>query len=147
MFQASISGAPALPAGADLLEHLLDVLALGVAVGMGDVADVDDEVGRDHFLQRRPEGGDELGRKLRDEADRVGQDRLVEAGQRDLAHRRVESREQQVLGHHVGVGEPVEQGRLAGIGVADQGDHRPGRALAAGAVQRAGAGDLLELLA
>ena len=74
------------------------------------------------------------------------QDRLVEAGQRDLAHRRVERREQQILRHHVGVGEAVEQGRLAGIGVADQGDDRPGRALAAGAVEGAGAGDLLELL-
>ena len=54
---------------------------LRVAVGMRDVADVDDEVGRGDFLQRRPERRDQLGRQVGDEADRVGQDRLVEPGQ------------------------------------------------------------------
>ncbi len=74
---------------------------------MRNVADVDDEVGRDHFLERRPKGGDQLGRQVRNEANGVGQDRLVEAGQRDLAHGRVERGEQEVLGQHFGAREPV----------------------------------------
>ncbi len=107
---------------------------------------MDDEVGGDDLLQSRPEGGDELGREIRDEADRVGQDRLVEAGQGDFPHRRVEGGEEQILRHHVGLGKTIEQGGLARIGIADQCDDRPWRALASGAVEGPGAGDLLELL-
>ena len=93
----------------------------------------------DHLLQRRPEGGDELGRQVGDEADRVRQDRLVDARQaisRIVGSSVANSRSSAM---HVGAGQPVEQGRFAGIGVADQRDHRPRRALAPGAVQRAGA--------
>ena len=75
-------------------------------------------------------------------SDRIA---LSMPGQRDLPHRRVERREQQVLRHDVGAGQAVEQRRLAGIGIADQRDHRPRRALAPVAVQAARAADLLEL--
>ena len=47
--------------------------------------------------------------------------------------------------HHLGAGHGVEQRRFAGIGVADQRDHRGRHALARAAVQRAGAADLLQL--
>ena len=46
---------------------------------MGDVADVDEQVGRDHFLQRRLECSDELGRQFGHETNGVGQDCLVQA--------------------------------------------------------------------
>src|SRR3546814_6699767 len=43
-------------------------------------------------------------------------------------------------------GQAVEQGRFAGVGVAHQGDHRIGHALARVAVQAAGALHLVEVL-
>jgi hypothetical protein len=75
----------------------------------------------------------------------IGQDRLVEAGHGEFAHRRIERREQQVLRHDVGAGEPVEQRRLAGIGVADQSDHRPRRTLPPRTMQGASPRYLLQL--
>ena len=41
-------------------------------VGMGDVADMHDQVGLDHLFQGGAEGGDQMGRQVGDEADRVG---------------------------------------------------------------------------
>jgi len=56
-------------------EHAKHVPALGLAVRMISVADMDDDVGFDDLLEGRPEGGDEMGRQVRNEADRVRQDR------------------------------------------------------------------------
>jgi hypothetical protein len=75
-------------------------------------------------------------RQVGDEAHRVGQDDPGAARQPHPAQRRIERREQHVLGGHAGAGQPVEQGRLAGIGVADQRDDRQRHLLALGAVQR-----------
>src|SRR6185295_7059117 len=126
-------------------EHVVDVLALRLAVGMRDVAHVDQQIGRRDLFQRRPERRDQLGREVGDEADRVGQDRLVDPGQADIAHGRVEGREQQILREHGFSGQPVEKGGFSSVGIADQGNHRPRRALAPAAVQRAGALHLVEL--
>ena len=57
------------------------------------------------------------------------------AGQVEAAGGGVDGGEQAVLDQHAGVGEAVEQGRLAGVGVADDGDRRqpgPGPGLALG---------------
>ena len=51
------------------------------AVGMRDVAHMQDDVGRRHLLQRGAEGLHELGRQVGDEADRVRQDRVAARGQ------------------------------------------------------------------
>lgn len=91
------------------------------------------------------EGGDQFGRKVRDEADGIGQDDLLDPVEPDRAHRWIERREQQILGHDSGVGQPVEQRRLARIGIADQRDDRPGRLLPPLAMQPARALDLFEL--
>ena len=48
--------------------------ALGGGVGVGGVADVQDDVGFGDFFQRGAEGGDEFGGEFADEAHRVGQD-------------------------------------------------------------------------
>ena len=61
-------------------KHVIDVLTLCLMVWMCEITDVDDQVGRSHFLERRPERRDQLGRQIRDEADRVRQDHLVETG-------------------------------------------------------------------
>ena len=47
---------------------------LRFGVGMGDVAHMQDQVGLQHLLERGAEGGDQVGRQVGDEADRVGQD-------------------------------------------------------------------------
>src|SRR3546814_1778940 len=65
--------------------------------------------------------------------------------QPDFPHGRVERGEQLIARDHVRCGQPVEQRRLAGIGVADQRDYRIGHALARLAVQAAGALHLLQV--
>ncbi|GJE43457.1 hypothetical protein AEGHOMDF_2636 [Methylobacterium soli] len=61
------------------------------------------------------------------------------------ARGRVEGGEQHVLGHHLGLGEDVEQGRLAGIGVAHERDDRVRHPRPALPVQAAGAGHRAEV--
>ena len=55
---------------------------LGLALGMGDVAHVQDQVGLEHLLERGAEGRDQLVRQVGDEADGVGQDRPPPVRQR-----------------------------------------------------------------
>jgi hypothetical protein len=111
---------------------------LGLRVGRVD--DVQEQVGARRLLQRRHERLDQAGRELADEPDRVGQHDLPTVGQLELPGGRVERREELVLDQHLRLGEPVEQRRLAGVGVADQRDGRDRRPLAAG---RLGATDAL----
>ena len=54
--------------------------------------------------------------------DGVGDEHRLAAGQVEAAGGGVEGGEEPVLHQHPGVGQPVEQGRLAGVGVADDGD-------------------------
>ena len=103
------------------------------------------DVGLDHLFQRRAERRDQHGRQVGDEAHGVGQDDLHAARQLHRAQRRVERREQHVGLHHACAGQPVEQRRLAGIGVADQRDDRIRHARAAVAMQLAALLDLLKL--
>ena len=105
-------------------EHALHVARLRVGLGVRDVAHVQDEVGLDHLLERGAEGGDQHGRQIGDEADRVGQDDAPAALQAHLAHGRIERGEHLLLGEDVRAGDAVEQRRLAGVGVADDGDDR-----------------------
>ena len=127
------------------LQHIFDVVGLGVAVGVSHVADVDEQIGRTHLLERRPECRDQFCRQIRHESDGVRKDHLVETGQVNVAHRRVESCEHKVLREHSFTGQPIEKGRLSGVGVADKSNYRPRRALPPVAVQRARPLDLLEL--
>ena len=64
--------------------------------------------------------------------------------QLDEPHGRIERGEQHVRGHDVGPGQPVEQRRLAGVGVADQRDDRIRNVAAARPMQRPGALDAFE---
>ena len=83
-------------------------------------------------------------RQVGDEADRVGQDDRRAVRQAHAPQRRIERGKQHVLGQHAGTGQPVEQRRLAGIGVADERDDRKRHLLALGAVQVAGAAHRLQ---
>ena len=68
-------------------------------------------------------------------------------GELDLAHGGIERLEHLVAGDHASAGEPIEERRLAGVGVADDRHHGIRHALAAGAVQRAGPDDADEVAA
>ena len=108
---------------------------------------MDDQIGFHHLFQRGAEGSNKLGRQIGDKTDRVRQDHLVMPRQLDGAHGGIERGEQQILGAHLGTGEPVEQGGFAGVGIANQCHHRPRRLLALLAVQAAGAAHFLQFLA
>ena len=103
-----------------------------------------DEVGRDHLLQRRAERRHQVVRQVGDEAHGVGQDDALPRWQHDPAHGRVEGREELIAGDRRGPGEAVEERRLAGVRVTDQGNHRIGDPLASQAMQAAGALDPVE---
>ena len=81
--------------------------------------------------------GDELGRQLLDEADRVGEQRVAAGGQADAPRHRVQRGEEQVLGEHLGAREGVHQRALAGVRVADEGDDLHALPRATPTVQRA----------
>ena len=77
--------------------------------GSDGVHDVEQEVGVVELLERRAERVHEVRRQVADEAHRVGDDHLAVAREAEPAARRVERREQLVLGEHLRVGERVEQ--------------------------------------
>ena len=87
---------------------------------------LDQDVRPVHLVEGRPERLDQLVRELVDEPDRVGHDRGLAVPELDLAAGRIERREQLVLGlGRLAADQGVEQGRLAGVGVADDADRRP----------------------
>ena len=94
---------------AERIEDCAHIVILRFAVGMDDVAHMNDQVGGGDFLKRRTESGDELGRQVGHKADRVGQDRLVDAGQPDFAHRRIERGEKHIFRHDVTSSQPIEK--------------------------------------
>ena len=93
------------------------------------------EVGFLHLLECRAEGLDERVRQLLDETDGVGQEDFLLLGQDEVARRRVECREELVLGKDFRAREPVQECRFARVGVADKRDERDARELAAATVQ------------
>ena len=118
MFTTTSSGTSPAPISSSTAAHRVH-LALGV--GRRTVDHVDHEVGQADRVEGRAERLHQLVGQLADEADGVGDQHRLAAGQGQLAGPGVEGDEQPVLGRHPGVGQPVEEGRLAGVGVADQG--------------------------
>ena len=110
--------------GADLGEHFADRFGLAERVGVRAVDDVDDEIRFGDFFQRGPECLDELVREVADEPDGVGDGELAALGGARAPRRGVEGGEQRVLDEDARAGEGVEQARLAGVGVAGDGDAR-----------------------
>ena len=142
LFQTSITRWPASSPGAELVQHLCArrrprprsrALAMSRTCRMMSASL--------HLLQRGAERLDQLVRQVGDEADGVGEDRRPPAGQlQPRAASGSSVANSMSLRHHLGVGQPVEQGRLAGVGVAHQGDGRERRALAGLAGQACGCG-------
>jgi len=102
---------------------------------MRDVADVENDIGLQHFLQRRAKRRHQLRRQVGNEADGVRQHRLAAMRQAQRAQGRIKRGEQHVGGLDVGAGQAVEQRRFSGIGVADQRHDTIRHPLPAGAMQ------------
>ena len=83
--------------------------------------------------------------KLAHEADGVGEQHRLPTGQVELAGARVEGGEQPVLDEHVGARQAVEQRRLAGVGVADEGDEPVARPVPAATLGAPGPVELAEV--
>ena len=73
-FENALSG---IGIDAELAQHGIDVALLRLGVLMRDVADVENDVGLQHFLQRGAKRRNQLRRQIGDEADRVRQHRLA----------------------------------------------------------------------
>ena len=124
---------------AELGENVLDVLALRLALRMGNIAHMHDQIGVEHILERRAERGDQRSREVGNEADRVDEIDAFAMRQADEASGGIERGEQHVLGDDTRRGEAIEERRLAGIGVADERDHGMRAAPPLAPMQRAGA--------
>ena len=126
-------------------QHILDVSFLRLAVGRGDIAYMYDEIGFRNLFQGRLKGGYKLGRQFGNEPDRIGQDDIAARRQRKRPHCRIQRCEQHVARHYLCIGEPVEQRRLARIGVTHERHHRIGNPLAGVAMKRPGSLDFVQL--
>src|SRR6516225_8344413 len=62
---------------AELTEDFQHITALCLAVRVRRVANMDNNVGFGDFFEGGPKGGDQVGRKIGDKADRVGEDCLA----------------------------------------------------------------------
>ena len=116
---------PRLLARADLRQDAVDCLHVGEPPLLrgGGVDHVQDQVGEDGLLERRLESLNQLVGQLFDETDRVGE-QVVAAGELEGPRRRVEGVEEAVADLDLGPGEGVQERRLAGVGVAGEGDPR-----------------------
>ena len=131
--------------GAELFEDAEGGGVVFFEVGIGDVDDVYQEVGDNGFLECGLERFDEPVGEAADEADGVGDEELVIAGEVKLAGGGIEGGEEFVFGEHAGAGEGIEEGGFAGVGVADDGGGGNGDAKAAAALDAALLDDLDEL--
>ena len=85
-------------------------------------------------------------REVADEADRVGDDDLALAREAQTARDRIQRREHLVCHVHVGLRQRLQQCALAGVGVADDREHRNVAPLASASAVLALATQLRELL-
>ena len=110
--------------GADLFQDQIDLLDLLHAYRRRSVDDMQQQIGMDGFFKRGAECGHQLMRQFAHEADRVRDHHVAHfLAQVNPARGGIERGEQLVGNIHAGLGHGIEQGRLAGIGIADQG-HR-----------------------
>ncbi len=91
-------------------EDLENGFDLFVTVRIASVYDVQQQVGRDRFFERTPEGSDEVMGKLADEPDRVRQEDVAVIAEMDASRRGIEGREQSVLDEDVSARKCSEKG-------------------------------------
>ena len=97
------------------------------------------------LFQRGAEAGNECVGKVADEANGIGEQDLAAGRKLQLPEFGVESREHAGRFEHAGLGEGVEEGAFAGVGVADEGDYGDRHCLAALPLLMTDAADRVEL--
>ena len=102
---------------ANFFQHRIHRGDLFVGLRLTDVHHMDQEVGLDDFFERSFECLDQPMRQLADETDRVCQEHTLVRRQAQAPRRRIERREQFVLGQCARAGELIQQRRLSGVGV------------------------------
>ncbi len=120
----------------ELIEHVAGRLIVVVDIRAGGIDDVDEEIGEERFLEGRFEGFHKPVGQAADETDGIGEEKRLAVRKIDAPGGCIEGGEKLVLGQDVGGGDLVEERRLAGIGVADDGavgDRKFFASLAAGA--------------
>src|SRR5690606_4598706 len=105
----------------DFAQHSAYCLNLPFRVRVGPVYDVQDQIRIGDFLQGGAEGFHQLSRQVGYESNGVGQGVGQSVLGRGLANGWIKGGEQRVLHQHPGVGQPVQQRRLASVGVAGNG--------------------------
>lgn len=102
----------------EILEHSQDGFFLESGAWIGDVANVEHQVGLCHLLEGGLEGLNEVMREVADEPDGVQQDSLLTGDQLDTLRGGRERLEQQVPTlHHLTLHHAVHDGTLTRIGV------------------------------
>ena len=87
---------------------------------MAHVNDMEQHIRLHHLLQSGLEGRHQLVGQALDKAYRIRQNSLLLMGQIQLTGSRVKGREKLILGVNIGIGQSVQQGGLAGVGVTNE---------------------------
>ena len=111
---------PFLLCGAQFRQDFFHGVMLAEHFLAGAVGNNHQHVRQGRFLQRGAEGADQRMGQLADKADGVRQQILCVLGRRHPAGHRVQRGKQLVLHIDVGPGQGVQQGGLAGVGIAHQ---------------------------
>ena len=130
---------------AELRDDLVDRFRLHLPVLVGNIHDVQQQVGIGKLLERRLERRDQMMRQLADKAYRVGQENFLRVRNALFARGRVERIEQAVIRLDTGAGQRVQERTLARVRVADDGDHGQLGLFALAALHRAHLPHLLEI--
>ena len=80
------------------------------------------EISVQGLLKRRVEGGHEMVRESREEADRVREQHRPPVAQAPLPSPRIEGREEQILSELTRASQSIEESRLPGVRVTDEAD-------------------------
>ena len=112
-----------LAAAADVVERFVDNLYLFLEIRMGDVDNVNQQIGLANLVEGRLERLDKMGRQLADKPYGIGQ-KHRQIVYDDLPDSGVERGEKLVLGKHVALAQQVHQRRLADVGISDEGNAR-----------------------
>ena len=100
----------------------LDLVEMGLELGAARVDHMEDQVGFGDLLEGGSERVEQVGGQVPDEPDGIGQDDLPLLGEAQAPARWIERGEELVFGVYARPGHGVEQGALAGVGVAHDAD-------------------------
>ena len=108
------------PIGADVCQNALDLLDLLCPVVGSSIDHVQQQIGLRGLVERRAKSFDQLVRKVAHKPDGIRQDDFATRAQNQLAGQGVECGKELIGGVGASPGQGIEQGGLAGVGIAHQ---------------------------